>query len=131
MCFCWFVITIFSLQQLVDDIAEVLHFRASRDGERHIINNIPIKVKKYIIIIIIIIIMIICVPLAASPDSTNDMYILRKTQSTHIVNIRLVVCCLLHMSNVSISRTKILVTNRSNKDRFTENIHGNRDCVQQ
>lgn len=34
-------ITIFSLQQLVDDIAEVLHFGGSGDGEGDIIHNIP------------------------------------------------------------------------------------------
>ncbi len=33
----------FSLQELVDDIAEVLHLRASRDGEWDIIYNIPTK----------------------------------------------------------------------------------------
>lgn len=38
--------TIFSLQQLVDDVAEVLHFRASRDGEWDIIYNIPEKKRK-------------------------------------------------------------------------------------
>lgn len=38
--------TIFSLQQLVDDVAEVLHFRASRDGEWDIIYNIPKKKEK-------------------------------------------------------------------------------------
>lgn len=35
------VFTICSLQQLVDDIAEVLHLRASRDGEGDIIHDIP------------------------------------------------------------------------------------------
>lgn len=40
--------TIFSLQQLVDDVAEVLHFRAGRDGEWDIIYNIPKKREKYV-----------------------------------------------------------------------------------
>lgn len=36
-----FHFTISSLQQLVDDIAEVLHFSSSRDGEWDIIYNVP------------------------------------------------------------------------------------------
>lgn len=35
------------------------------------------------------------------------------------------------MGNVSISNTKALVTKSRNKDKFTENIHGNKNCVQQ
>lgn len=33
--------TIFSQQQLVDDVAKVLHFRAGRNGKRNIVHNVP------------------------------------------------------------------------------------------
>lgn len=33
--------TIFSFQQLVDDIAEILHFGGSGDGEGDIIHSVP------------------------------------------------------------------------------------------
>lgn len=41
-----FNLTIFSLQQLVDDVAELLHFRRSGDGEGDVIHHIPTTEKR-------------------------------------------------------------------------------------
>lgn len=42
--------TIFSLQQLVDDVTEVLNFRGGRDGERDIVHNKPTETQTCLLI---------------------------------------------------------------------------------
>lgn len=42
--------TIFSLQQLVDDVTEVLNFRGGRDGEGDIVHNKPTETKTCLLI---------------------------------------------------------------------------------